>query len=854
MDESAAAVEASEVIRARTESKEQPTETEPRSTADAAVLVGPASEPHADLELASSLSVAPPEATRELFDPTDVIRNNVPESGAEYVDRSTPPASGPLEPQAAGPPAPGQEASPSSSLAAPDEPVVGMANAHQPPDQGSSVAEQLVQPERSSPSSEDIPSAAPLVATDAPTPVLSQPAHESFLSSLTSRFNGDTQSAWSQFFGSRYEDAPLETASEATNGSHTQQQEKATTESAFAGSLRAKLERERKLDLQIQAIRQKCRERATRQQSRVVADSTAPAAGTRRRRRRLSSSASSSQTHRVPPLEKAGFSTTAIRVAMENAQRATCDTFRQLHALVQDEPIVLSSDLGVFVTLWELDTMLHELFGSTAPSEPHDATPALTLALHHADYAAFPLETLLQVSWFLPLDDFSRLRSCVAHVARKHLSERRLAVLNMALRRQLLLLPHGVQLQQCLVQIMQALRSDTSLQEANTNDNQRAEAMRIPTPVENLLKALRVPFCPTDRNAFESTSEFMRLSPFEIAARLRLSSVVCTQRVVFFRCLRFTASINSKGRRDSPPVQHDAEMTEPSNAPPAYSNTESPAAIAASTVEESDPATVFPPPYAITGPAYWTFEPPLPTADPTAPSVPKHRPTESPGVGAYDVTRGDRLVFPHRPSVSFARGSPKPVAAGQRSTPRRPQSVSKSPVHRTIATTDEAKSLVQPSDDVEGADDEDDEREWRRAVEQAMRAQQSFVLDDMVQSLLQIQREETRKPTSSRPQSARRSRGTATRDLAAPVSPLLRPTRRLLVDRVRRQIPGSAASTASMASPTRRHRLDRKPQPVEMPPRDHEPPADDAHLAWATHISSFYSAQQHQQQPQAPLQ
>ncbi|GLE10514.1 hypothetical protein PINS_up022659 [Pythium insidiosum] len=464
----------------------------------------------------SSTSSSSHEPATDVFDPTEIIRNYVPEASSESKQQQEQAPAGFVAPQPSTlAPEDGSETSP---------PAPEPSQQHTPNDAPPSPQDALktVEPSpapRSSPGPQDIP-LAPSADVQPPVPdAAPPPPSESFLTSLTSRFNQQTQSTWSLFFGSRYEDDPLDTTTPEQQQQQQQQQNDpavAASNTSHANSLRAKLERERKLDAQIQASRQKYRERAMRQQSTATTERATSTTSRRRRRASSSSSVSTMALHSAPPLEKAGYSTTVVRVAMETAQQATCAVFRELHAIAQCEPVEPTADLGIFLTQWELDSILHELFGPSAPLDQHDATPSLTLALQHRDYAAFPLETLLQISWFLPFDDFPRLRSCVAHVARKHLSERRLAVLNMALRRQLLLLPHSVSLQRSLVEIVRVLRIDRREmidhereRERNRDDERQA--------VSNLLSALRVPVARQhERDTTENVPcvhEFLRLSP-----------------------------------------------------------------------------------------------------------------------------------------------------------------------------------------------------------------------------------------------------------------------------------------------------------------------------------------------------
>ncbi|KAG6576291.1 uncharacterized protein IUM83_17714 [Phytophthora cinnamomi] len=76
--------------------------------------------------------------------------------------------------------------------------------------------------------------------------------------------------------------------------------------------------------------------------------------------------------------------------------------------------------------------------------------------------------------------------------------------------------------------------------------------------------------------------------------------------------------------------------------------------------------TQFPPPYAVTTPSYWTFAPSIPEPKSSIAKLASKSPSnksadlrshfmskDSPGVGAYNIQRAEKLTFEQRPSYSF---------------------------------------------------------------------------------------------------------------------------------------------------------------------------------------------------------
>jgi hypothetical protein len=215
-----------------------------------------------------------------------------------------------------------------------------------------------------------------------------------------------------------------------------------------------------------------------------------------------------------------------VRFCLENAMRSTVYWLAQLHAIAQEEPEPLRAELelGVFLTQWELDAMLHDLFGQ------EQQQPFGRLKLHNVEYESLPLTTLLQVSWFLPLDQFQRQRSLVAQISRKHLCERKLAVLNAALHRHFVLRPHpGVKMQRLLRRVVESLNKTEAEQVAASSppwSNQQNKSHDSSEPLHDttslvveLLQAIHIRVPP--QGLALSIQQFMRLAP------VRLSVCVC---------------------------------------------------------------------------------------------------------------------------------------------------------------------------------------------------------------------------------------------------------------------------------------------------------------------------------------
>jgi hypothetical protein len=256
--------------------------------------------------------------------------------------------------------------------------------------------------------------------------------------------NDRVRKTWSLMFGSRYEDDDALTdprveydAAKATDQPNHQRQ----------SSLRTKLDRERRLAEQIQTSTRSTR----RPRSNQAADPPLALKTTRRRPKSVGWQADER------PFEAAGLLATSVRFCIEKAMNQAVACLAELRAIAQGEPKPIRGDavLGVFLTQWELNRILTNLFHDHDSSSL--AAVSTNLHLDNQEYASLPLETLLGVSWFLPLDDFAGLRHFVAEISRRRLSDTKLALLNAALHRHFALRPFpGVRMQRLLLRVVEA--------------------------------------------------------------------------------------------------------------------------------------------------------------------------------------------------------------------------------------------------------------------------------------------------------------------------------------------------------------------------------------------------------------
>lgn len=185
----------------------------------------------------------------------------------------------------------------------------------------------------------------------------------------------------------------------------------------------------------------------------------------------------------------------------------------------------------------------------------------------------------------------------------------------------------------------------------------------------------------------------------------------------------------------------------------------------------------FPPPYESMGASYWTFAPNLPTSQPAAsvakplthsaihPSLYSVQP--SPGVGTYDIQRGEQITFQQKPGYSFrkagitgdvhapSKDSREALSSSATATPSKsriykgsafsrpsspamlplnnlPESSNHEPLRRSIGVGIERVSMPQRQDD---NDDDDDER-LEVDILNALRRQHNMVVNDFMNDIL----------------------------------------------------------------------------------------------------------------------
>ncbi|RLN20416.1 hypothetical protein BBJ28_00023447 [Nothophytophthora sp. Chile5] len=360
-----------------------------------------------------------------------------------------------------------------------------------------------------------------------------QPASTGLLDALTAEFSADTKAAWARLFGPRYDDVEGE---DVASSSPASGQEAADDRGPSRSSVQTKLQQQRRLDEQIQHSQRRYRERVLR----------AAAVDTKPKTRRPSRRQAKTAPPTASPFEQAGLSLTQVRVCTERALDETCRGFRRLRALALEEaddpslPVVH----GAFVTQWELEQLLRELF------EPQDPTLASSGAGRKRSLVAplgsggeeASLTTQLQASWLLPFGCLPQLRGLVMKSTRRHLSEDKLALVNRQLQKQLTLLPLSTGLQQLLLQF--SVQPDGgSSPWSSTKPPLRASAPLA----RSFLEAIAVP-----TETIMEDADALLLPPMELAAKARLSSVLQAQRLVFFRFLVELLAVERARSRSKP--------------------------------------------------------------------------------------------------------------------------------------------------------------------------------------------------------------------------------------------------------------------------------------------------------------
>ncbi|KAG7392957.1 hypothetical protein PHYPSEUDO_013445 [Phytophthora pseudosyringae] len=346
-----------------------------------------------------------------------------------------------------------------------------------------------------------------------------------FLESLTANFAPDTKAMWARIFGPRYDDGDEEEGLQAD----TQSNAGSTRESVSSkSSLQAKLARERNLDEQIQASQRRYRERVLRA---AAANNTATMRG-----RVKNPSRPQRQAPTVSPLERAGLSLTQIRFCTEKALDETCKCFRHLHAaaLEEVEDPAIPPTQGIYITQGELDLLLRDLFDPRELELSNTKGRKGTLAAP-VDFATngdgISMNTQLQASWFIPFGQLPQLRSLVMKITKRHLNQDKLAIVSRHLQKQLTLLPHSAKVQNLVLQLANHQMKDPPKAPAWPEREKPSDEL-----AQELLGCIVVNEATTSTER-ENYKNFLLFLPVDLVAKTQLPSVVCAQRLVFFRYL-----------------------------------------------------------------------------------------------------------------------------------------------------------------------------------------------------------------------------------------------------------------------------------------------------------------------------
>ncbi|ETN12000.1 hypothetical protein PPTG_09653 [Phytophthora nicotianae INRA-310] len=372
-----------------------------------------------------------------------------------------------------------------------------------------------------------------------------------FLESLTADFAPDTKVMWAQIFGPRYEDDDEAAYFQEDNQSNAGSSRESVSSKS---SLQAKLARERKLDEQIQASQRRYRERVLRQEA---ANNTAT-----RRGRVRSSRRSQAQIPTVSPFEQAGLSLTQIRFCTEKALDETIKCFRHLHAAALEETEDPDQPLtqGIYITQAELDHLLRELFDPQELERSKTRTRKGTIVapLDFTQNGGVSMNVLLQASWFIPFGQLQQLRSLVMKITKRHLNEEKLAIVNRHLQKQFTLLPLSAKLQNLVLQLSNYQLKDPLQASVWPEGNKSSEEL-----AQDLLRCIAVneDVAMTGSEDYKNSVLFM---PVEHVVNMKLPSVVCAQRLVFYRYLIDIVAaerirVHSKtAELQEPPVQSPA--------------------------------------------------------------------------------------------------------------------------------------------------------------------------------------------------------------------------------------------------------------------------------------------------------
>ncbi|KAK1931599.1 hypothetical protein P3T76_012928 [Phytophthora citrophthora] len=355
------------------------------------------------------------------------------------------------------------------------------------------------------------------------------PKPSTFFESLTANFTPDTKAMWAQIFGPRYDDGGEDEILPEVSEPDTE-----SSKTSSKSSLQAKLIRERKLDEQIQASQRRYQERVKRE--------TATKRMATRREQHKSSRRSQTKIPTISPFERVGLSLTQIRFCMEKALDETCKCFHHLHAaaLEESDPDPSLVSRGIYVTQRELEQLLHELLNPQEAQRRGTLTGVLDFS--NTLEEKIPMAIQLQASWFLPFGQLPELRTLVMKITKRHLSEDKLAILNRHLQKQITVLPLDRKLQHLVLQLSNYQLKDPLSAPIWLQGKRSPDEL-----AQDLLKSIGLASMEA-----EDVKNFLLFLPVGLVAKTQLPTVMCAQRLVFFRFLIDIVAVERMREEEKP--------------------------------------------------------------------------------------------------------------------------------------------------------------------------------------------------------------------------------------------------------------------------------------------------------------
>ncbi|KUF70779.1 hypothetical protein AM587_10015148 [Phytophthora nicotianae] len=412
-----------------------------------------------------------------------------------------------------------------------------------------------------------------------------------FLESLTADFAPDTKVMWAQIFGPRYEDDDEAAYFQEDNQSNAGSSRESVSSKS---SLQAKLARERKLDEQIQASQRRYRERVEH-----VVNMKLPS---------------------VVCAQRLVFYRYLIDIVAAERIRVHSKTAELQEPPVQS-PARRKSTTGRRKSSTKRKLVQHapESEATTRSCEqPVDNEETATIRSEHESLPS--ASEADGVSDTPAEEDIFELPEQVGDECEKPASQLQ------------------QQLESAIAQLRQTLPNIDS--DADLNPAIRATYLAAAACHESVLLML-------DNNIDVDAAMSNKLRHFIEA----LESIQATEQIVT------TAPVEVEGL--------DHQLRDPLRFPPPYPES----TVSEEEDSKSETSTLqqqFPPPYAITSPSYWTFTPSIPEPKSSISKLASKSATnksvdlrsqflskESPGVGAYNVEKGENLTFQRKPSYSF---------------------------------------------------------------------------------------------------------------------------------------------------------------------------------------------------------